>query len=66
MVSIDYNGNPHSSIFDATNTIVIGGNLVKVMAWYDNEWGFSNRMVDLARSSPPRACSRQRRTSEAR
>ena len=40
-VSIDYNGDPHSAIFDATNTLVIDGNLVKVMAWYDNEWGFS-------------------------
>ena len=48
-VSVDYNGNPHSSIVDATNTFVIDGNLVKVMAWYDNEWGFSNRMVDLTK-----------------
>jgi glyceraldehyde 3-phosphate dehydrogenase len=50
-VSIDYNGNPHSSIFDATNTFVLGdrGNFAKVFAWYDNEWGFSNRMVDMAR-----------------
>lgn len=48
-VSIDYNGNPHSAIFDATNAFVMGDNLVKVMAWYDNEWGFSNRMVDLSR-----------------
>jgi glyceraldehyde 3-phosphate dehydrogenase len=48
-VSIDYNGNPHSAIFDATNTMVMDGNLVKVMAWYDNEWGFSNRMVDLTK-----------------
>ncbi|MCI0569768.1 MAG: type I glyceraldehyde-3-phosphate dehydrogenase [Myxococcaceae bacterium] len=48
-VSVDYNGNPHSSIFDATNTHVMEGNLVKVMAWYDNEWGFSNRMVDVAK-----------------
>ncbi len=47
-VSIDYNGNPHSSIFDATNTAVIDGNFVKVFAWYDNEMGFSNRMVDVA------------------
>jgi glyceraldehyde 3-phosphate dehydrogenase len=46
-VSIDYNGNPHSAIFDATNTFVMGDNLVKVLAWYDNEWGFSSRMVDL-------------------
>ena len=48
-VSIDYNGNPHSSIFDATNTFVIDGTFAKVFAWYDNEWGFSNRMVDVAR-----------------
>ena len=47
-VSIDFNGNPASSTFDATNTSVLDGDLVKVMAWYDNEWGFSNRMVDLA------------------
>ena len=48
-VSIDYKGNPHSAILDATNTYVIEGNLAKVMAWYDNEWGFSNRMVDVAK-----------------
>jgi glyceraldehyde 3-phosphate dehydrogenase len=48
-VSIDYNGNPHSAIFDATNAFVMGGTMVKVMAWYDNEWGFSNRMVDLTK-----------------
>ena len=48
-VSVDFNGNPHSAIFDATNTFVVDGNLVKVMAWYDNEWGFSNRMVDVAK-----------------
>jgi glyceraldehyde 3-phosphate dehydrogenase len=48
-VSIDYNGNPHSSIFDATNTFVIDGTFAKVFAWYDNEWGFSHRMVDVAR-----------------
>jgi glyceraldehyde 3-phosphate dehydrogenase len=48
-VSIDYNGNPHSAIFDATNAFVMGENLVKVMAWYDNEWGFSNRMVDTSK-----------------
>jgi glyceraldehyde 3-phosphate dehydrogenase len=48
-VSIDYNGNPHSSIFDATNTFVIDGNFAKVFAWYDNEWGFANRMVDVAK-----------------
>ena len=46
LVSVDFNHNPHSAIFDATLTKVIGGTLVKVCAWYDNEWGFSNRMLD--------------------
>jgi glyceraldehyde 3-phosphate dehydrogenase len=46
LVSVDYNHNPHSSIYDATMTKIIDGNLVKVCAWYDNEWGFSNRMLD--------------------
>jgi glyceraldehyde 3-phosphate dehydrogenase len=40
---------PHSSTVDATMTKVMSGNLVKVLAWYDNEWGFSNRVVDLVR-----------------
>jgi len=48
-VSVDYNGDPHSAIVDGTGTFVVEGNLVKVMAWYDNEWGFSNRMVDVAK-----------------
>ncbi len=48
-VSIDYNDNPHSAIFDSLSTFVMEGNLVKVMAWYDNEWGYSNRMVDVAK-----------------
>ncbi len=47
IVSTDIIGNPHSSIFDASGTQVLGGNLVKVMSWYDNEWGYSNRVVDL-------------------
>jgi glyceraldehyde 3-phosphate dehydrogenase len=46
LVSVDYNHDAHSSTFDGTMTKVIGGNLVKVCAWYDNEWGFSNRMLD--------------------
>jgi glyceraldehyde 3-phosphate dehydrogenase len=46
LVSIDFNHNSDSSIFDATMTKVLGGNLVKVCSWYDNEWGFSNRMLD--------------------
>ncbi|MBN1595822.1 type I glyceraldehyde-3-phosphate dehydrogenase [candidate division FCPU426 bacterium] len=47
LVSRDFNGNPASSIVDALSTYVSGGDLVKVMAWYDNEWGYSNRVVDL-------------------
>ena len=47
IVSTDVIGNPHSSIFDASSTQVLGGNLVKVFSWYDNEWGYSNRVVDL-------------------
>jgi glyceraldehyde 3-phosphate dehydrogenase len=46
LVSIDFNHDAHSSIFDATLTKVVGGTLVKACAWYDNEWGFSNRMLD--------------------
>src|SRR5579863_7527723 len=46
LVSVDFNHDAHSSVFDATLTKVIGGDLVKVCAWYDNEWGFSNRMID--------------------
>ncbi len=48
LVSIDYNHTSVSSTFDATLTKVIGGTLIKVLAWYDNEWGFSNRMIDTA------------------
>lgn len=48
LVSIDFNHNAYSSNFDATETRVSGGRLVKVMSWYDNEWGFSNRMLDNA------------------
>jgi len=49
LVSIDYNGNPYSSIVDLATTMVVGGKTAKVLAWYDNETGFSNRMVDLAK-----------------
>ena len=48
LVSIDFNHNPNSSIFDAGLTRVMGGKLVKVLSWYDNEWGFSCRMLDTA------------------
>ncbi len=47
LVSVDFTGNSHSSIFDAELTKVSGGNLVKVLSWYDNEWGYSLRCVDL-------------------
>ena len=47
LVSVDFRGNPHSSIVDAGYTRVVGGNCVKVLAWYDNEWGYSCRCVDL-------------------
>ncbi len=48
LVSVDFNHNPASSIYDASLTKILGGRLVKVCAWYDNEWGFSNRMLDTA------------------
>ncbi len=48
LVSIDFNHCPASSSVDAQNTRVIGGNMVKILSWYDNEWGYSNRVVDLA------------------
>lgn len=47
LVSIDFNGNPHSSIVDALSTMVIDGNMAKVVAWYDNEWGYTQRLLDL-------------------
>jgi glyceraldehyde 3-phosphate dehydrogenase len=49
LVSCDFNGNPSSSTVDAATTTVIGGNMVKVMSWYDNEWGYSSRIVDLVK-----------------
>lgn len=47
LVSSDFRGDPHSSTIDGENTMVLGGNLVKVLAWYDNEWGYSSRVADL-------------------
>lgn len=47
LVSSDYNGDPHSSTIDALSTLVMEGNMVKVVSWYDNEWGYSNRVIDL-------------------
>jgi glyceraldehyde 3-phosphate dehydrogenase len=48
LVSVDFNHDPHSSTFDLTQTQIVDGRLVRVLAWYDNEWGFSNRMADTA------------------
>jgi glyceraldehyde 3-phosphate dehydrogenase len=48
LVSIDFNHDPHSATFDATQTQIVADELVRVLAWYDNEWGFSNRMADTA------------------
>jgi len=47
LVSVDFNHDPRSSVYDSTQTRVMGGTLVKVLSWYDNEWGFSNRMLDM-------------------
>ena len=47
LVSIDFRGNPHSAMVDAPYTKVMDGDFVKVVAWYDNEWGYSSRCVDL-------------------
>jgi len=49
LVSVDFNGNPHSSIVDLPSTALIDGTLIKVLAWYDNEWGYSSRVRDLIR-----------------
>ena len=49
LVSHDYNGNPASSIVDGLSTIMLGDRMVKVLAWYDNEWGYSNRVLDLVK-----------------
>ena len=47
LVSIDFNGNPHSSILDASLTKVLQGTMIKILSWYDNEWGYSTRLKDL-------------------
>jgi glyceraldehyde 3-phosphate dehydrogenase len=49
LVSIDFKGNAHSSIVDSAYTKVMDGDFLKVLSWYDNEWGYSNRCVDLLR-----------------
>ena len=47
LVSVDFKGDDHSSTIDALSTMVLEGNMVKILSWYDNEWGYSNRAVDL-------------------
>jgi glyceraldehyde 3-phosphate dehydrogenase len=49
LVSADFIGNPYSSIFDSLLTDVMDGNMIKIMSWYDNEWGYANRLIDLTR-----------------
>jgi glyceraldehyde 3-phosphate dehydrogenase len=49
-VSSDVIGNPHSAVFDSLSTMVLENRLVKVFAWYDNEWGYSNRLVDMVQT----------------
>jgi glyceraldehyde 3-phosphate dehydrogenase len=53
LVSVDYRDDPRSSIVDAPSTMVVNDTQVKVLAWYDNEWGYANRLVELARSVAP-------------
>ena len=48
MVSVDFRTNPHSAIVDALSTMVVDGTQVKVLAWYDNEWGYVNRLMQIA------------------
>ena len=49
LVSVDYKDDPRSAIMDAPSTMVVDGTQVKILAWYDNEWGYTNRLVELAR-----------------
>jgi glyceraldehyde 3-phosphate dehydrogenase len=51
LVSVDYKDDPRSAIVDAPSTMVVDGTQVKILAWYDNEWGYANRLVELARKS---------------
>ena len=53
LVSVDYKDDPRSGIVDALSTMVIDGTQVKILAWYDNEWGYANRLVELARDRRP-------------
>src|SRR3546814_11251017 len=59
LVSCDFNHSPFSSTFDATQTQVVDGKLVRVLSWYDNEWGFSSRMCDTAVAFAQRSAERR-------
>ena len=59
LVSSDFNHSPASATFDAPQTAVVDGVLYRVLAWYDNEWGFSNRMLDTAAAGQPVARTRR-------
>ncbi|MNC92895.1 Glyceraldehyde-3-phosphate dehydrogenase 2 [compost metagenome] len=61
LVSIDFTGDSRSSILDASSTSVIDGRMVKVLSWYDNEWGYSARVVDLVRYVGERLPAQARR-----
>ena len=65
LVSSDLKGNNHSSIFSSIDTLVVGGNLTKVLSWYDNEWGYSCRCVDLALYVGERMPASQRKLQHA-
>src|SRR5207247_9626252 len=65
LVSIDFNGNANSSIVDLPSTALVDGNLIKVLAWYDNEWGYSSRVRDLVRFIAKTLCRRSGRGGEA-
>ncbi len=66
LVSTDIIGNPHSSIFDVGSTMVMEGNMIKVISWYDNEWGYSSRVVDLMRFSHRLKGGAKRRSAKKR
>jgi glyceraldehyde 3-phosphate dehydrogenase len=63
LVSSDVLGNPASSVFDSLATMVLGGNMVKVVSWYDNEWGYSNRVVDLMKYAHSKRGTSKRATT---
>lgn len=58
LVSRDYNGSPLSSIIDGLSTMMVGPRMAKVVSWYDNEWGYSNRVVDLAAYIAKKVCNK--------